>query len=233
MCRKSGESVMKNSDQKVGKLLIGFAGVCLVAVTFIVLSAFNYEPDIPDVSPVEEASLSFDQQGASIFENYDAISEHYLAGMATDRTLSEYYSRRQYSGSPPLIPHPVVETFDERVKCLSCHAKGGFTEALKRSTPVTPHPEHTSCRQCHVRPETDELFRETVWLSVQSPRLGRSHLPGSPPPTPHELQMRGNCIACHVGPGAVAVIRVEHPMRGNCRQCHVPDNPIKPFRRDL
>jgi len=223
---------MKHSDQKVPRIFVGAAGVCVVAVIFIVLTAFTMGPDKPDVLAEDDASLNFDQQGVAIFENYDAISQDYLAGMATDRTLSGYYSRRQYPGSPPFIPHPVVETFDERVNCLSCHAKGGFTEELKRSTPVTPHPEYTACRQCHVRPETDELFRGTAWQSVSPPRLGRAHLPGAPPPIPHQLQMRGNCIACHVGPGAVATIRVEHPMRGNCRQCHVPDAQAKPFQRD-
>jgi hypothetical protein len=46
--------------------------------------------------------------------------------------------------------------------------------------------------------------------SVVPSRLGRSELPGAPPPIPHELQMRGNCIACRAGPGAVSTIRVEH-----------------------
>ena len=42
---------------------------------------------------------------------------------------------------------------------------------------------------------------------------------------------KGNCIACHVGPGAVATLRVEHSSRGNCRQCHVPDMDTEPFQR--
>lgn len=147
-----------------------------------------------------------------------------------ERTLSEYYSRRQYPGSPPQIPHP-VEAHGVKLKCLACHARGGWTEKLKRITPVTPHPEQIYCRQCHVKAATDKLFVDNNWMSIPPPRLGRSYLPGAPPPIPHDLQMRGNCIACHVGPGTVTAIRVKHPSRGICRQCHVPDPPVEPFQR--
>jgi cytochrome c-type protein NapB len=179
---------------------------------------------------VETQSLDFDYNGAAIFENYDRLSKDYVKGMSTERTLSEYYSRRQYPGSPPYIPHP-VEVHEKELECLACHANGGWTETLKRITPLTPHAEQVSCMQCHVWPTTDDLFRETDWQSVPPPRLGRSYLPGAPAPIPHDLQMRGNCIACHVGPGTVATIRVEHPSRGNCRQCHVTDFPTEQFQR--
>jgi cytochrome c-type protein NapB len=149
----------------------------------------------------------------------------------TGRTLSEYYSRRQYPGSPPFIPHKVEEPDLAPIECLTCHARGGWTEELKRNTPLTPHPEQVACRQCHVTVTEAELFAENDWMSVAPPRLGRASLPGAPLPIPHELQMRGNCIACHVGPGAVAAIRVEHPSRGNCRQCHVPETNVEPFKR--
>ena len=89
----------------------------------------------------------------------------------------------------------------------------------------------TACRQCHIGMTDAKLFVEIDWASIQPPRLGRTNLPGGPPPIPHELQMRGNCIACHVGPGAVATIRVEHPSRGNCRQCHVRETNVAPFER--
>ncbi len=52
---------------------------------------------------------------------------------------------------------------------------------------------------------------------------------GSPLWIPHDLQLRGNCLACHGGPAAVAEIRTAHPERANCRQCHVPaDAPAAP-----
>ena len=38
---------------------------------------------------------------------------------------------------------------------------------------------------------------------------------------PHDLFFRGNCLACHSGPSAVAEIRTAHPERADCRQCHV------------
>ncbi|MCK5204106.1 MAG: nitrate reductase cytochrome c-type subunit, partial [Desulfobacterales bacterium] len=180
---------------------------------------------------VETQSQDFDQNGAAIFVNYKRISRDYLQGTSTERTLSEYYSRRQYPGSPPYVPHKVEEANKEEIACLTCHAKGGWTEELKRHTPITPHPENTSCRQCHVPTSKDKLFVESNWMSVPPPRLGRSYLPGGPPPIPHDLQMRGNCIACHVGPGTVSTIRVEHPSRGNCRQCHVPVTNAQPWQR--
>jgi len=228
---KSGESMMEKSDQKIGKLFLVFAGICVIAVPFVVFSALSYEPKETVAEVRETQSRNFDQSGNAVFEDYDRISGEYLKGVSTERTLSEYYSLRQYPGSPPHIPHKVEDEKSPKIDCLACHAKGGWTEELKRHTPVTPHPEDISCRQCHVRMTGEKLFVESNWMSVSPPRLGRSHLPGSPPPIPHDLQRRGNCIACHVGPGTVTTIRTEHPSRGNCRQCHVPDFPTEPFQR--
>ena len=223
---------MEKSDQKVGKFFLIFAGICVVALPIIVLSALSYEPEEMEGAIVETQSQDFDHSGEAIFENYDRITGDYLEGTSTERTLNEYYSHRQYVGAPPYIPHTVEEADGTKPACLTCHAKGGWTEELKRTTPLTPHPEQISCRQCHVRMTTDTLLVASNWMSFPPPRLGRSHLPGAPPPVPHDLQMRGNCIACHVGPGAVTTIRVEHPSRGNCRQCHVPDFPTEPFQRE-
>ncbi|NIO09234.1 MAG: cytochrome C [Deltaproteobacteria bacterium] len=180
---------------------------------------------------METQSQDFDQKGKAVFEDIDRIAKDYLEGTSTERTLSEYYSRRQYPGSPPFVPHKVEEANGEKIACLTCHAKGGWTEELKRHTPITPHPEYIACKQCHVPMTEEKLFVTSNWMSVPPPRLGRSYLPGAPPPIPHDLQMRGNCIACHVGPGTVTAIRVEHPSRGNCRQCHVPDSYPELFHR--
>lgn len=219
------------TEPKLGKIFLVFAGLCIVALPFIVLSAFSFEPEEKQTALLETQNLDFDQNGRSIFESYDQISKDYLEGTSTERTLEEYYSRRQYLGSPPFIPHKVEEADLARVECLTCHASGGWTQELQRHTPITPHPEHTACRQCHIPKADAELFTVSNWMSPAPPRLGRAILPGGPPPIPHDLQMRGNCIACHVGPGAVAVIRTEHPSRGNCRQCHVPDLYAAPFQR--
>ena len=224
---------METSDKKVGKIFLVFAGLCIIATPLVVISAFSFKPEEEMAATIEAESLDFDQNGETVFINYDALSREYLAGVSSERTLSEYYSRRQYPGSPPYIPHKVDEPDLARVECLACHAKGGWSEELKRHTPITPHPEQVACRQCHVAITDVKLFVDIDWRSVATPRLGRSELPGAPPPIPHDLQLRGDCIACHVGPGAVAAIRVEHPSRGNCRQCHVPDidASAKPFSR--
>ncbi len=210
-------------DHKIGKLFLTFAGICVLALPLIVLAALSSEPEEIETAIVETQGLDFDQNGDAVFEDYDRITSDYLEGTSTERTLSEFYSRRQYPGSPPFIPHKLENRKNDERLCLACHQKGGWTEELKRHTPITPHPENTSCIQCHAKPETEDLFVTNTWMSIPPPRLGRSHLPGAPPPVPHELRMRGNCIACHVGPGTVTTIRVEHPSRGNCRQCHVPN----------
>jgi len=224
---------METSDKKVGKLFLVFAGLCIIALPLVVISAFSFQPKEMGTAAIDRQSLDFDQNGEAIFINYDALSRQYLAGVSSERTLEAYYSRRQYPGSPPFIPHAVQEPDLARVECLACHARGGWSEELKRHTPITPHPEQEACRQCHVAQTAEKLFVDIDWRSVATPRLGRSELPGAPTPIPHELQMRGDCVACHVGPGAVEAIRVEHPSRGNCRQCHVPDfdTSIKPFQR--
>ena len=217
------EKPKHKEDQKVGKVFLVFAGICIVALPLIVFSAFSSEPQKMESVIAQNQVMNFDEEGQAIFLSYDQISKDYLEGTSTARTLDEYYSRRQYPGSPPLIPHKVEEPDLARIECLTCHARGGWTEELKRHTPVTPHPEQEACRQCHITATEADLFVEIDWMSVTPPRLGRASLPGAPPPVPHDLQMRGNCIACHVGPGTVATIRVEHPSRGNCRQCHVPE----------
>ena len=222
---------MENSEQKVGKVFLVFAGICIVALPFIVFAAFSFETEDLKPDVVKTEGDDFDQGGQAIFINYDQLSKEYLAGTSTERTLSEYYARRQYPGSPPYIPHKVEEADLAPVECLTCHAKGGWTADLKRNTPLTPHPEQTACRQCHIEQTEAKLFVDIDWMSVTTPRLGRSELPGAPPPIAHELQMRGNCVACHVGPGAVASIRVEHPSRGNCRQCHVAETNVELFKR--
>jgi len=223
--------MMENSEQKVGKVFLVFAGICILALPLVVFSAFSFESKQGETVVITDTGDKFDHSGEAIFVNYDQLSQDYLAGTSTERTLDEYYSRRQYPGSPPYIPHKVEEADLAPIECLTCHAKGGWTAELKRHTPITPHPEQTACRQCHIEQTAATLFVDIDWMSIDTPRLGRSSLPGAPPPIPHELQMRGDCVACHVGPGAVASIRVEHPSRGNCRQCHVAETTAGLFSR--
>ena len=224
--------MMERTDHKVGKIFLGFAGICILALPLIVYAALSKEPREIATVDLDAPPSGFDQNGEAVFTTYNRIAREYMQGASSERTLAEYYSRRQYLGSPPFVPHEIETAEASGLDCLTCHARGGWTEEMKRHTPLTPHPEHTACRQCHVRmTENDRLFITNNWLSTPPPRLGRAYLPGAPPPVPHGLQMRGDCIACHVGPGAVTEIRVEHPSRGNCRQCHVPDTDTAPFER--
>ena len=200
------------------------------AVCFLVLSAVQ-------ITPLCAATdLDFDQGGQTLYTQYSRTPAGNLASGSSGRNLNDYYKLRQYLGSPPRIPHPVEESFSPTpMNCLACHAQGGFSPEHRGYIPVTPHPDKDLCYQCHVPlKESTSRFPENRWQSIPPPKLGRSALPGSPPPIPHSLQLRGNCIACHTGPGAVVEIRVGHAARGNCRQCHVPmvqTEPVQHFIR--
>ncbi len=216
---------MKEADKILGKVVTGFAAICLTGA-LLTLPA-DAAPDIPQ---------GFDSDGEKIFNRFDETPLAAMTGTDGKRTLDVYYELRQYPGSPPRVPHDVPLSFSgDTMKCLSCHGRGGYDVNQNAYAPVTPHPEYESCAQCHVPRRTEELFVETEWQSIEPPRLGRSEMGGSPPPIPHSLQIREDCIACHTGPAAVAEIRVEHGSRGNCRQCHVPmiaTEPRKEFTRN-
>lgn len=143
-----------------------------------------------------------------------------------ERSLKTYYKNRAYYGAPPSIPHKVESERNMGANsCLKCHENGGYVEKFKAYSPVTPHPEKTNCRQCHVPQKTKSLFKDTNFKRGTTPMAGVNNaLKGSPPIIPHQLQLRENCLACHAGPSAPKEIRVTHPERINCRQCHVPNN---------
>jgi len=203
---------MKKADKKSGKVVAGFAVICFIGVLTVL--PIYAAPDIPQ---------NFDADGEKIFNRFNKTPLSMMTGTDGRRTLNAYYELRQYPGSPPRIPHEVPRSFaKDALNCLACHGGGGYIAAQNAYAPVTPHPEYESCLQCHVPQRTKDLFVESDWQSINPPPLGRSELAGSPPPIPHNLQLREDCIACHAGPAAVAEIRVEHASRGNCRQCHVP-----------
>lgn len=142
------------------------------------------------------------------------------------RNLEERRTRRAFDGAPPWIPHP-VDRENERTgttNCLNCHRDGGWVPGWERYAPPTPHPEWTSCRQCHVPGDGGDAFRPSGWKRPADPVLDARSQPDGPPSIPHSIQMRGNCLACHSGPSAPAEIRTTHPQRTNCRQCHLPSN---------
>lgn len=212
---------MKTAETRAGWL----AAACFTGA-LMALPAYA-APDIPQ---------GFDANGEKIYNRYNDTPLSMMEGTDGRRTLNTYYELRQYPGSPPRIPHDVAPSFSkDAVPCLACHEKGGYVEAQEAYAPVTPHPEYENCQQCHVPQLTKVLFKESDWQSINPPPLGRSEMGGSPPPIPHSLQLRDDCIACHTGNAAVAEIRVEHGSRGNCRQCHVPmpaTEPRKEFSRN-
>lgn len=151
------------------------------------------------------------------------------------RELATFVARRAYPGAPPIIPHPLADaaSFGGRT-CLACHGDGGWVERFEAYAPVVPHPDLLNCLQCHVARQTEDLFRTSRFVPAPRPAIGRTALSGSPPPIPHDLFMRDNCLACHAGPGAVREIRVTHPERVNCRQCHAATAVVSPvFQRGV
>jgi len=166
------------------------------------------------------------------------------------RSLAFYRRLRAYPGAPPRVPHGLTEEEFRTNRCAICHERGGYAERFGAYTPVTPHPEMSQCLQCHV-PEAMSVgvplpgqHREVVcrqchvdpdrrppslisldWVPRPWPALGGAAMPGSPPVIPHDLQLHGDCLACHAGPAAVRELRTRHPERANCRQCHIPQEP--------
>jgi nitrate reductase (cytochrome), electron transfer subunit len=163
---------------------------------------------------------------------------------AHPRTLATYRALRAYPGAPPPIPHALTAEELRGSRCNTCHERGGYSARFGSYAPVTPHAEFMACLQCHAMdaalagralPDTrpDALCRQCHtaapvnvppsldWVAAEWPRVSGPAPDGSPPEIPHDLQLRGNCLACHAGPGAVHEIRTAHPERANCRQCHM------------
>jgi nitrate reductase cytochrome c-type subunit len=179
---------------------------------------------------------------------------------AHPRTLKTFRYLRAYPGAPPRIPHGLTPTEYRAGACKTCHERGGYSRRFAAYVPVTPHPEKGMCLQCHVGdnavtgislPSSDPNSRcpqchgsggtprpyaDTTldWRTAAWPRLPRPTPDRSPPPIPHDLPSRGNCLPCHAGPAAVAEIRTSHPERADCRQCHVtPDVEAAEFTRQV
>jgi cytochrome c-type protein NapB len=165
---------------------------------------------------------------------------------AHPRTLATYRAIRAYPGAPPRVPHGLTAGEFRGARCATCHERGGYSQRFGAYAPVAPHPELEGCLQCHAPDDAvvgvslpgrgaDDVCRQchapaaarapapaADWRAAAWPRpVGRTP-EGGPPPIPHDLQLRGNCLACHAGPSAVAEIRTTHPERADCRQCHVP-----------
>ena len=110
---------------------------------------------------------SFDNQGGKVFAALQKVPQPYLEAGSSDRTLARFYALRQYPGSPPAIPHRVDLSFSgNETDCLACHATGGYSAEFDAWAPVTPHPEHTLCFQCHAPVAEGKLFVDSTWESV-------------------------------------------------------------------
>lgn len=169
---------------------------------------------------------------------------------AHPRNLSTFRFLRAYPGAPPRIPHGLSPDEFRTGACRSCHARGGYSRRFAAYAPVTPHPELGMCLQCHLGedrvmglapPDADPNARcplchgqsggpprpeaASTWPGTSWPALPARVRDRPPPPIPHDLQLRGNCLACHSGPAAVAEIRTSHPARADCRQCHITVDP--------
>ncbi|HTR20523.1 MAG TPA: hypothetical protein VMH88_06685 [Gemmatimonadales bacterium] len=172
---------------------------------------------------------------------------------AHPRRLATVHFLRGFEGAPPRIPHSLTAGEFRTFSCRTCHERGGYSQRFTAYVPLTPHPERGICLQCHVgvdsvigaevadsnpnhrcpmchgpsggapRPSASLTWATTAWPALPALTPGET-----PPPIPHDLQFRENCLTCHAGPAAVAEIRTRHPHRANCRQCHVASNPDVP-----
>jgi cytochrome c-type protein NapB len=170
---------------------------------------------------------------------------------AHPRNLRTFHYLRAYPGAPPRIPHELTPEEFRTGACKTCHERGGYSRRFEAYVPLTPHPDNGPCLQCHVG--TDDVMAVPLvspdpnrrchqchaaggtpradaeasldWRPSPWPQLAAATPGETPPPIPHDLQGRGNCLACHAGPGAVAEIRTSHPEEADCRQCHVAPDP--------
>ncbi|GIV78931.1 MAG: hypothetical protein KatS3mg050_3325 [Litorilinea sp.] len=217
-------------------IFIGLAVILMAATAYVVGTSWlagQAEAEIEPAAVVAEAPARPERQhveAGSLYaleEMRDTYNPHAPA-MGQPRTLDVYYARRAYDGAPPWIPHTVEDAMAVGgASCLQCHATGGYVPPMGAYAPRVPHPELTSCTQCHVPALTpgDDLFVSNGFTPAPPPALGQEAYPGAPPPVPHEItpQMRENCAACHIGPAAPAEIRTDHLERDHCLQCHVPN----------
>jgi cytochrome c-type protein NapB len=177
---------------------------------------------------------------------------------AHPRTLRTMRYLRAYPGAPPRIPHELTPDEFRAGACNTCHERGGYSRRFEAYVPVTPHPGNGLCLQCHVGadevmavplvgPDANRRCRQCHgaggkpradadisldWRTMAWPQPAPTTPGRTLPPIPHDLQSRGNCVACHAGPAAVAEIRTAHPEWANCRQCHVaPDPEAEVFTR--
>lgn len=149
-----------------------------------------------------------------------AVKDSPDAEPPSHRTLAVYYSRREFYGGPPVIPHE-VDPADSNTNCLDCHEEGGYYDEYQAWIPPTPHPGFRNCNACHVVDTSARDTSEAMLARIAPPALAPD---GSKKAMrmPHTLQLRENCLACHGTAAAPAEIRTPHPQRKKCQMCHKP-----------
>jgi len=201
------------------------------------------EPFPPVVEPDPGPPIRYE---AEVFETRPGMEAVAASAVrranAHPRTLRTYRSLRSYPGAPPRVPHGLTSVEFRTNRCNTCHERGGYSPRFNAYAPVNPHPQWLECLQCHATNDllvgvpfpgaspdaacrqchtaNPDRFEETDldWQSARWPTVVRDV---TVPVIPHDLTTRGNCLACHMGPSAVAEIRTTHPERSNCRQCHL------------
>ncbi len=179
-----------------------------------------------------------------------------LSRAAIPRTRHKYRVLRTYPGAPPTIPHGFTGDEFRSGSCNTCHERGGYSPRFNAYVPLTPHPQLSGCLDCHVAndlltgvslPSTDPgticrqchvpgaVRRQPTgmdWVSLAWPETSPGNEDRPPPVIPHDLQLKGNCLACHAGPATIPGLKTDHPDRANCRQCHLTEDPqAAVFRR--
>lgn len=231
--------------------LIASAITAVVAVTVAVQRAAArraLEPQ-PLVVPVLSAPAEPIRAEAQVFRTTPAMLAIDPGARrerrAHPRNLKTVRFLRAFPGAPPRIPHPLTAEEFRTVACKTCHERGGYSKRFTAYVPLTPHPERGLCLQCHVGVDsvigaaapdpnpnarcrmchatggTARAAASTTWPTTVWPALPPVTPDEDPPPIPHDLQFRENCLTCHAGPAAVEETRTKHPELANCRQCHL------------
>jgi nitrate reductase (cytochrome), electron transfer subunit len=198
------------------------AGAPIASEAHVYRSAFSDEHDGAEARPAHPRTL--DTYRA--LRAYPGAPPRVPHGLTADEfrttACNTCHERGGYSprfgAYAPLTPHP------ELSDCLQCHTVDNSVLGMALPGPTADD----VCRQCHVltpdaraaaAPAGGRAWGDVDWRPAAWPGVHR--VDGTPPPITHDLQLRGDCRACHTGPAAVAEMRTRHGDRPACRQCHL------------
>ncbi len=128
---------------------------------------------------------------------------------------------RAFYTAPPVVPHEIE--MQDTQDCLRCHLNVTRLDD-GRVAKETPHPQFSSCLQCHVPGANNEFNTNgTSWEGLEEPKRGDRWATMAPPMIPHRIKLRENCLSCHGSQNPDMRLRTTHPERTSCLQCHVPN----------